>query len=283
MWGPKLFCLTKVKQVALFFPIQYTIMINQIVIIGSGNIATCISKAFKSKGLEINQVYSRNLAHAVELAELVSAQAIDDLTKINPNADLYLIAVKDDAIEYVSNHLEVKGIVVHTSGSTPVDVLHKHKKHGVFYPLQTIKKEHQPEFITMPILIEGNHEFELKALHELAEKLSGQVYEVTTRQRQSLHIAAVFANNFTNHMLAMAKQLMQDNELDFELLKPLIIRTALNAVENDPLKVQTGPVMRKDSATIEMHLDLLRNKPTYRQVYEMMSQSIRDFHSVKYQ
>ncbi|MCU0422687.1 MAG: DUF2520 domain-containing protein [Bacteroidia bacterium] len=258
-------------------------MINQIVIIGSGNIATCISKAFKSKGLEINQVYSRNLAHAVELAELVSAQAIDDLTKINPNADLYLIAVKDDAIEYVSNHLEVKGIVVHTSGSTPIDVLHKHKKHGVFYPLQTIKKEHQPEFITMPILIEGNHEFELKALHELAEKLSGQVYEVTTRQRQSLHIAAVFANNFTNHMLAMAKQLMQDNELDFELLKPLIIRTALNAVENDPLKVQTGPVMRKDSATIEMHLDLLRNKPTYRQVYEMMSQSIRDFHSVKYQ
>lgn len=234
--------------------------------------------ALKEAGLNIACVYSRNLIHAKELASELQAVFTDQLQDIPADADLYILAVKDEAIENVSAQLNVNGLVVHVSGNTSISALKKHKRSGVLYALQTFNKKIRPDLSKVPFLIEALSNGDENALTDLAKKLSSTVIPATSRQRQGLHVAAVFANNFTNHLLAISRQIMDKNELPFDLLKPLIRQTIDNALENDPATVQTGPAIRHDQQTIQSHLGLLGTDPDAEKIYRLITESIQKFH-----
>jgi predicted short-subunit dehydrogenase-like oxidoreductase (DUF2520 family) len=248
------------------------------VIIGSGNVATCFAKAFVNTGISITAVYSRNLNNAQQLAVEVGGDAMNNFNKLPTNADLYLIAVSDNAIENVSNQLNVNGLVLHTSGFTAMDTLKNNQRYGVFYGLQTFNKNSTADLNNVPFLIEASSLEDEKILWHFASSISKNVQVANTDQRQALHVAAVFANNFSNHLFAIAKQLLEQHQLSFDLLKPIILQTAQNAVTHHPIDVQTGPVVRNDIATISAHLVMLQQYPEYRQIYELLCKSIRELH-----
>lgn len=247
-----------------------------IVILGSGNIATHLGRAFKMAGQNIVQVWSRNIDHAVELADMLAAEAISDMFDLNRSADLYIIAIKDIAIREVALQLKVDDkLVVHTSGSTGLSALDgASTKTAVFYPLQTFSKIKSLDFRQIPIAIEANSADTLLLIRAIADRLSEKVIEMSSEQRKTLHIAAVFACNFTNHLFALSKELLDEQNLDFGLLKPLIAETIDKIELNDPASVQTGPAIRDDQATIDIHLELLGNKPELSEIYYKLSQSI---------
>lgn len=245
------------------------------VIIGSGNVATALGKALQDiADLQILGVYSQTFANATTLANKLQTQVFKHISQIPTTADLYLLAITDSAIAQVSQSLTVNGLVVHTSGATGVDELNNHPNYGVFYPLNTFIKNATYQFLNIPILVEGNTNHNQQQLLQLAKQLSNQALEATTQQRLALHVSAVFANNFTNHLFVIAQKLLEANQLPFSLLYPLINQTAQNALQGNPQQHQTGPVVRKDNATISLHLKLLQQHPQYRQIYELISQNI---------
>lgn len=254
---------------------------KNVVIIGAGNVATCLAKALKNKGFCIEGIYSRNIQNAQELTRLVGGIATDNIHEVSIDADLYIIAITDDAIELISNQIKVNGLVVHTSGSTALNALSNNKRFGVLYALQTFTKNTDVNLLQVPFLVEANNYNDELLLITLAKLLSDNVQVATTPQRQNLHVAAVFANNFSNHMFAIAKMLVEEHQLSFDLLKPLILQTAKNAVELNPLNVQTGPAIRRDGLTLSTHIEVLHQKPEFRQIYEILSQSIRQVHTKK--
>ncbi|RDC55876.1 DUF2520 domain-containing protein [Pedobacter chinensis] len=249
----------------------------KIVLLGSGNVATHLAKALKAKGENVAQVYSPNLINAKSLADQIEAEAIDDLSQVNQTADLYIISVKDDAIESIAISLKkVKGLVVHTSGTTDVKVLSAHvKQAGVFYPLQTFSKAKEVSFNNIPLCIEATDENQLDILKQLASELSNQVYEMDGKKRKVLHLAAVFACNFPNHLYALANQILDQNGLDFNIIRPLIAETADKVMANLPENVQTGPAMRADESTMNKHLGMLENLPELQNIYQTLSNSIK--------
>ncbi len=245
-----------------------------IALIGSGNVATNLGLALKKQGYSVLVVYSKTLANAQVLAKQLKATATDTLAAIPTNLDLYILALKDDVLASVSSQLHVKGLVVHTSGSVPLQILSAYKHRGVFYPLQTLTKKTPIAFNTIPLLLEASTPKDSQLLHQIASELSNEVLEVSSNQRQMLHVAAVFANNFTNHLMGIAKDLLAQSQLPSHLLDELIQRTAKQAVNHHPFSVQTGPVARNDMETVSTHIQLLQQNPQYRQVYELLSQSI---------
>lgn len=247
-----------------------------IVLLGSGNLATHLGKAFKIAGQTILQVWSRNPIHAAELADILAAQPITDLFDLDQNADLYIISVKDEGISALASELKLMDkLIVHTSGTTGISVLEgTSSKFGVFYPLQTFSKVKSVDFRQIPIAVEGNSPEVCASIHAIADRLSENVIDLNSEQRRTLHISAVFACNFTNHLFALAKELLDMQKLDFDLLKPLIAETVDKIRLNDPLAVQTGPAIRSDISTMNVHLELLKNKPELRLIYEKLSQSI---------
>lgn len=249
----------------------------KIVLLGSGNVATHLAKALKSKGEEIVQVYSQNLDNASLLAQSIATEAINDLNKIEINADLYIISIKDDAIAFVAAALKkVNGLVVHTSGTTDIDVLASQvKKAGVFYPLQTFSKSKEVSFENIPLCIEASDNDQLAILNNLAHKISSQVYELDGEKRKVLHLAAVFACNFPNHLYALANKILNQNGLDFEIIRPLIAETADKVMVNLPENVQTGPAVRADENTLNKHLSMLNDMPELQNIYQTLSNSIK--------
>ncbi|MEQ7802341.1 DUF2520 domain-containing protein [Pedobacter sp. ASV1-7] len=251
----------------------------KIVCLGSGNVATHMAIAFKDNGADIAQVWSRDFENARELANKTEAQAISDLKDVDESADLYLIAVKDDAIEKISKALRnVNGLVVHTSGATNIDVLQNHKQYGVFYPLQTFSKSQPLDFIRVPLCLEANTDENMSLLQLAAMKLSPLIYEVDSKQREILHVAGVFACNFVNHMYQLSYQMLQKNNLDFEILRPLIVETAAKVQDAIPADVQTGPAARNDKKTILKHEELLKKMPHMQEIYKILSNSIKKTH-----
>lgn len=247
-----------------------------VVFIGSGNVATHIAKAFKASGANITQVWSKHREHATALSVLVDAQVIPDLENIDPSADLYVIAVKDDAIAAVSCALSaVNGTVVHTSGATDISVLSGIRNFGVIYPLQTFSKDTAISFTNVPLCIEAKDSNLLGELKEIAGQLSPLIYEVDSERRRILHLAAVFACNFVNHLYTLSDRVLQHNGLNFELLKPLIAETALKVQTQAPVTVQTGPAVRNDVETMAKHLDLLVDMPELKEIYQTLSSSIK--------
>lgn len=251
----------------------------KIVCLGAGNVATHMANAFKENGAEIAQVWSRDLINAQALAIDVGAEAISDLKEVDAYADLYLIAVKDDAIAKVAKGLKnINGLVVHTSGATGMDVLQDHKDYGVFYPLQTFSKSQPIDFIHVPLCLEANTEENMTSLQMIAMKLSPLIYEVDTRKREILHVAGVFACNFVNHLYELSNQILKKNDLDFEMLRPLIMETASKVQEALPEDVQTGPAIRNDKKTILKHEELLKKTPHLQEIYKNLSNSIKKTH-----
>ncbi|MEE4199059.1 MAG: Rossmann-like and DUF2520 domain-containing protein [Bacteroidales bacterium] len=247
-----------------------------VVIIGAGNVATHIALALKKGGYFIRAVYSKTQASAQTLAEKIETAFTTSLKHLPGDADLYIISVKDSVIEEVAQQLILTdGVVVHTSGSTPMSIFSPYFKHfGVFYPLQTFTKSRILDFSSIPLCIEANNHSSRNKLISLASSLSNQWCEINSEKRKILHLAAVFTCNFTNHMYAVGYELLQKNQMDFNLLHPLINETAKKANEMTPLDAQTGPARRNDKKTLEMHLEMLKDNPDFEKIYRFVSESI---------
>jgi predicted short-subunit dehydrogenase-like oxidoreductase (DUF2520 family) len=251
-------------------------IIMRISIIGSGNVATHLAAAFKNAGHKIMQVYSRDMQHAALLAYHVNAEAVDNLDDISDETDIFIIAVKDDFIIPVAEQLAGhRKLIVHTSGATHIEALLAITMNaGVFYPLQTLSKNKEVDFLTVPLCIEGPDEGIIHELEQLARTISNNVYRINSAQRKVLHLAAVFACNFPNYLYGIAQQLLAANNMDFAMLRPLILETAQKVQERLPADVQTGPAARNDEITMQTHLQMLENEPVLKEIYGLLSQGI---------
>jgi predicted short-subunit dehydrogenase-like oxidoreductase (DUF2520 family) len=251
-----------------------------IVCIGSGNVATHLAIAFKAMGAGIVQVWSQDHKNAEILAALTKAKPVQRWEELDRSADCYIIAVKDDAIPEIAAHLKgLKGIVLHTSGATAMDVLAgTGSGYGVLYPLQTFSKTKAVDLTKVPFCIEGDRPDTLEKISAIAYLLSHEVSEVSTEQRKILHLAAVFACNFSNHLYHLSSVLLMQHQLKFDLLKPLIMETAEKIRYARPAEVQTGPAVRDDRETMRKHLELLRDSPELQRIYELLSDSIKKTH-----
>lgn len=251
----------------------------KIVFLGSGNVATHLAKAFMAAGQEVLQVWSNTPANAKALADSIGGTAILDLEALDLHADLYLIAVKDEAIMELAAALpKLDGVVAHTSGATSIDVLRGHKRSGVFYPLQTFSKQKFIDLSDTPLCLEASDSATMSLLENAAKLISTASYPIDSEKRRVLHLAAVFACNFSNHLYQMGYSIMQQHSLPFELLKPLIMETARKVQDAVPFDVQTGPAVRGDAETMTKHLALLDDRPELKQVYETLSESIKKTH-----
>lgn len=251
-----------------------------VTIIGSGNVAFHLGLALKESGFTIVQVYGRRMERAKWLAEKVSADPANSLSAIQDKADVYILAVSDDAIESLSQKLKLPGkVVAHTSGSQPTSALQTvSAKTGVFYPLQSFKIGRKVDWTHLPILLTGEDEV-LDKLLPLAHALSKHVEVITDAQRSALHLAAVFINNFTNHCFTIAHEIAEGQQVDFQHLIPLATHTVQQALEHDTRDLQTGPAKRKDIQTLERHLALLAKDPALTDLYRAMTKHIQSYYS----
>lgn len=249
---------------------------KRIVLIGSGNVATHLGHALVKSGAEVIQVWSRTYANAEILAKELGAIPTSDLSEIVNNADAYIFSVKDDALPSVLKSFPHRDkVLLHTAGSLPVDILEPYsEKYGVLYPLQTFSKATALDFKAIPLLLEASDDKLMSDLKVLANGLSSQVTMASSRQRKFLHVAAVLACNFTNHLYALAEGVLVENDLTFDLIRPLILQTAQKAMHHSPSTVQTGPAVRKDEAIVNSHLEMLANNEELQHLYALLSQSI---------
>jgi len=247
-----------------------------IVIIGSGNVAAVLGRKFKAAGHTILQVYSRNASSASKLAYEWDTESTNYKSLINRNADIYIIAVSDDAISDVTAELKLPGkVVAHTAASVPKEILrHVSSHYGVFYPLQSLRKE-MTELPEIPVFFDGSDDMAIKKLGELAHSIAGEnVVPANDDDRLKLHVAAVVVSNFTNHLYALAAEYCRKEGLDFKQLLPLIEETARRIKDISPGQLQTGPALRHDKETIEKHLSLLKEHPQLKKIYELLTESI---------
>ncbi len=245
---------------------------STITIVGTGNVAWHLFQAFSQHDeISILQVVGRNKEGLKSFGKAATLlQNTLDIAK----ADVYIIAVSDDAILEVSElFLGLEGLVVHTSGSVPMQVLAKHSDYGVFYPLQTFSKGRSLNFKTIPICIEANSEKNDVFLSRLARSISDVQHRINSVQRRSLHLAAVFANNFTNHLYHIAHSVCTDHEVPFSILNPLILETAAKVSQGAPYQMQTGPAKRGDHQTQQRHLALLEVQ-AQKDIYTLLSSAI---------
>ncbi|MBI4947933.1 MAG: DUF2520 domain-containing protein [Bacteroidetes bacterium] len=250
----------------------------QIFLIGSGNVATQLGQALKKCGHKITFVYSPTLSHAKKLGRKLNTsfgRSLDASLIARYPSDIYIIAVKDDAIAEVAKKLPAlkNSLVIHTSGATDISVLKKKFKNcGVLWQIQTIKAKTKVDFKKILLVIETNNPASKQKLLKLARSLSPKVYTLNSQQRRILHLGAVWVNNFPNHLYYLSQSLLKKNHLPFEIFGPLILSTAMNGM-NNPKESQTGPAKRNDKKTMNAHLKLLPDK-NYRDLYKLISKSI---------
>lgn len=249
----------------------------EIVIVGSGNTAAVLGRKFKAANHHILQVASRNASAASELAYEWNTVSTNYFSAINTNADVYIIAIADDAIAEVIKDLKFPGkVVAHTAASVSMDILKNVSKHyGVFYPLQSLRKDMKniPE---IPVFWEGSDTVAKKKLETLAHSIAEEkVVEANEDSRMKLHVAAVIVSNFPNHLYKLAEQYCRSEGLDFNQLLPLIEETATRIKEISPSEAQTGPGIRHDEETIKKHIALLKDHPQLKKIYELLTQSIQ--------
>ena len=248
-----------------------------IVILGSGNVAAVLGRKFKAAGHTILQIVSRNASVASKLAYEWDTESTNYSSIINRNADVYIIAVSDDAIEEVVADLQLpRKVVAHTAASVSKEVLKNVSDHyGVFYPLQTLHKD-DLALPDAPIFFDGSDEITRKKLEALANSISPKhVTRASDDARLKLHVAAVFVNNFPNHLYALAESYCKKEGIDFRELLPLLEETAARVRDNSPAKTQTGPAIRNDEETIQKHIELLNNYPHLKNIYQLMTKSIQ--------
>lgn len=251
--------------------------------IGAGRVAHHLAHALKQQH-QIIHIYSQGYVHAQKLANEVNAEAVDTLAALGTDIDVLIIAVSDSAISSVIQAVHAhmpNTLIVHTSGSTDVAVLAQiHARAGVLYPLQTFSLDRQIDWRATPIFVEATVDEDLSLLTELATQLSHRVYQYSSEQRLSLHLAAVYACNFSNYCYDMAQQIVDAKQVDFSLLYPLIMETAQKAIQAEPRKMQTGPAMRADKNIIAMHEQMLAQdqRLDLQAVYTLLSGQILKRH-----
>jgi predicted short-subunit dehydrogenase-like oxidoreductase (DUF2520 family) len=249
--------------------------------IGSGNLAWHLAPTLDNAGHTVKEVYSQNPKHATELVgRLYQADVKATLDFSTSPSDIFIIAVTDDAIQDVVQEiiLPEDSILVHTSGSQPLSILGfaATPNIGVFYPLQTFSKAKKIDFKDVPVFIESDSDEVTQTLLKVGKSISDKVKKITSHDRKALHVAAVFASNFSNHMLSIAKEVADKNGLDFELLKPLIAETLNKSLSIDPKNAQTGPAKRGDLEILDNHIEFLQDDPHVAEIYKIISQHIID-------
>ena len=249
----------------------------KVIIIGSGNVAQHLIVAFEKSKKEVSnvaliQVFSRKretISHLLDYNRITT-----DYNQLL-EADLYIIAVSDDVIVDVNSQLPFKNrLVVHTSGTISLTALSGENRTGVFYPLQTFTKYKELDFKTIPICLESEDTTDYQLLEKVAKSISNAIFTINSEQRKALHVAAVFVNNFTNHLYQIGSEICEKNQVPFEILKPLITETANKIMVISPNDAQTGPAKRNDIATIEAHEAFLANQ-NHLNIYKILTQSIQ--------
>lgn len=254
-------------------------------LIGAGNVAWHLGPVLENAGYAVREVYSRNAKNAKALIErLYQASEKKDLDFSESDSQLFIICVSDDAIESVVTEIALPegAILVHTSGAQPLSLLgYSASDHiGVFYPLQTFSKQRKVNFKEIPILIESEDTQTIEVLTTLANQIAARAVVINSQSRKALHVAAVFACNFTNHMLTLSKSIAETEELDFALLQPLITETLNKSLEIGPEFSQTGPAMRRDLKTLENHLEFLSEDEEVQKIYRLITQHIIDYYDI---
>jgi len=254
----------------------------KIVLLGSGNVAFHIAEMLKNSDINIYQIYNINEDSGKKLAEKYNSIFTNNINKIDTNADLYIIAVKDNFIKNIIDKLNINnGIVVHTSGTTDINVFaNKFDNFGILYPLQTFTKNIELNYKEIPFLIEANNSKTLDFINNIASSISNNIIHTSSEQRVSIHIAAVFACNFTNYFYSIANDMLEKQNLSFNLLKPLINETTRKAINTKPKKNQTGPAKRKDIAIINKHLEILAKNKEIQKLYGLISEMIINSNNV---
>lgn len=243
-----------------------------VVILGSGNVATHLIDAFlKIDEIELRQVYTRNIKDLESFKNNIPTTNSIEFLK---QADVTIISVSDDAISELSSKIK-NSLVVHTSGSVDMSELKNSTNKGVFYPLQSFSKDKKINFKNIPICLEAEHNKDLNLLKRLALLLQGNIYNLDSNQRKRIHIAAVFVNNFTNHMYAIAHNICKKHDVSFDILHPLIMETSKKIKNLSPQEAQTGPAKRNDVETIKNHLNLLNQQQ--QELYLKITKSIQEY------
>lgn len=251
---------------------------NKVVLIGAGNVATHLGTALQKAGYSMLQVYSRTEESAAALASRLGVPFVTSLEEVSCDADMYMVALKDTALQTLVPQI-VKGredaLFVHTAGSMPMLLWEGYaRRYGVFYPMQTFSKQREVDWQQVPVFVEASCTESLEILKALAVKCTPKVYEASSEQRKYLHIAAVFACNFSNHMYVLCDRLLSRQGIPFEVMLPLIDETARKVHELRPQEAQTGPAIRYDENVINRHLEMLENEPGVQELYEKISKSI---------
>ena len=250
---------------------------TRIVFLGYGNVGGHLCNALhKQEEITVVQVYSRTQNALKKVPKQIATTT--DITSI-VEADVYIIAIPDDAIRIFSENLIVKNaLVVHTSGSAPMDAIHSKHRQGVFYPLQTFSKEVTPDFTTIPFCIEAAIKTDEALLCNIASSISNNVQLISSKKRETIHIAAVIVNNFVNQLYKISEDLLEEHQLDFDILKPLILETAQKITRLSPKEAQTGPAKRGDQEVIQKHISKLKS-PSHQDVYKLITQAIIATHN----
>jgi len=250
-------------------------------IIGSGNIAHYFANCFLKSGFEIRDVWSRDEGKGKIFAESFQASFKPKIQDFSADADIIILAVKDDAIKDVSKMLpRTNALIVHTAGSVSLDVISPEIKYkAVIWPVYSINKNHLPDNIAIPLVIEIENEAYINKIEELAKSISPLYWFTNYEQRKRLHLAAVMSHNFMNHLLALAEMNCKEQQLPFDILKPIIQQTFENAMTFSALESQTGPAIRNDVQTMERHLELLKNSEEQAKIYLAISDSIQKIYN----
>jgi len=248
-------------------------------LVGAGNVAWHLSNAFSNSDYTIKQVYSRTLNKAQRLANTFGFEAVNKLTDFD-ESNVIILAVDDNQIETVSNELPNRfdAVIIHTSGSVSIDALQAHKNAAVFWMIQSLTSGKKIDYSQIPIIVHYSNTNANHVVNELARTISSKVHILADTERRKMHLAAVMANNFTNHLFGLMKQFAAQNELDFALLKPIIDSTVASAINGDPLLLQTGPAIRRDHKTLQAHQQLLTHNKMLATVYETLTNSIQQSH-----
>jgi predicted short-subunit dehydrogenase-like oxidoreductase (DUF2520 family) len=248
-----------------------------VVMLGAGNVASHLTRSLLNAGHKIVQIFGRTKQSTSELAKNANCSYTLNIDGIIKDADLYIMAVPDASIGYLAQTLpKLNGIVVHTSGSTPISTLNKlSDNYGVFYPFQTFSKSRELNLTNTPFCIEASSEEVSELLFNLSKSLGGKPIKMDSETRQWLHLSGVFSSNFVNHMLTIAQLIAEEKGISFDMLKPLINETISKAIEKNPFDSQTGPAIRGDAETIKKHVAMLSDiDDDIRELYMNISSSI---------
>lgn len=254
-------------------------MVNKIVILGSGNVAFHFCKAASISGLEIIQIFSRNLETASQLANMAGCKFTNNIEDLDNKADLFLFAMTDEANLKIIKSLKPfhDKIMVHTAGSLSMNIFQdKTENFGVFYPFQTFSKNAKIDYSEIPICLEASNKTTLNKLIKLSEKLKAKHFLISEEQRKIIHISGVFACNFMNHCVSLGENILETNKIDKEILKALLRQSFEKILNNGAFVSQTGPAVRKDFETIEKQLNFLNEKELLSDIYKLMSKSIEE-------